>query len=75
MLEAQLYVTKYNSDGTYSNTNTLGNTSQIEESFSIAIASNEDMFLTGYFFTTLNFDWTGGTDSFTTNGSGQAFFN
>ncbi len=67
-----IFITKYNSDGSYGWTRTFGGTS-FDWSGGIVVDSSDDIYITGAFYDTVDFDDTGGTDNYTSNGDGDVF--
>jgi len=67
-----MYLLKMNSDGTYGYTKTFGGTG-VECGYSLAIDSSNNFYVTGWFESTVDFDFTGGTDNHTSNGSRDIF--
>ena len=67
-----IFITKYNSDGSYAWTKTFGGTHE-DYGQGIASDSSGNVFITGYFQGTVNFDGTGGTDNHTSQGGTDIF--
>jgi len=67
-----IFLTKINSDGSYGYTYSIGSTGA-DNAIAVAIDSSDNVFLTGQYSLTVNFDPTGGTDNHTSNG-GQDIF-
>jgi len=70
---ADIFITKINSDGSYGWTKTFGGSSA-DGGFSLSIDSNNNIFVTGYFADTVDFDFTTGTDNHTSNGASDDTF-
>jgi len=67
-----IFVTKINSDGTYGYTKTFGGTGY-DLGNSLALDSSNNVYISGTFYDTVDFDFTGGTDNHTSNGSWDVF--
>ncbi len=67
-----IFVTKYSSDGSYAWTRTFGGAAN-DMGYGISIDSIGNVYGTGCFYTTANFDGTGGTDNKESNGSTDIF--
>jgi hypothetical protein len=67
-----IFITKLNADGTYGWTKTLGGSSS-DYGYSIATDSDGNVFATGNFYGTVDFDSLTGEDSHTSNGSNDIF--
>lgn len=70
--DADIFITKYNSNGSYGWTKTLGGTAE-DYGQGIAVDSDGNIFITGYFQGTVNFNDSGGTDNHTSEGSTDIF--
>jgi hypothetical protein len=57
-----IFITKYNADGSYGWTRTMGNTGD-QLGYAIAVDGNDDVIAMGYFNGTVDFDGTSGTDN------------
>ncbi|MGW8185212.1 MAG: Ig-like domain-containing protein [Candidatus Moraniibacteriota bacterium] len=57
-----IYVTKYNADGSYGWTRTFGGSSDYDDGSTVAVDSLENVFVVGYYGSTTDFDGTSGTD-------------
>ncbi len=66
------FLTKMNSDGSYGWTKTFEG-SGFTEALDVAVDLNGNAFVSGYFWSTFDFDPSAGTDDHTSNGSGDAF--
>jgi len=66
-----IYVTKWNADGTYGWTQTVGSTSS-DVGFGLTVDSTDNIYTSGYFSGTVNFNPTG-TDNHTSNGVQDIF--
>ena len=69
---ADIFVTKYNADGSYGWTKSIGGTAE-DYGQGIAVDSDGNIFITGYFQGTINFDDSGGTDNHTSGGGTDIF--
>lgn len=69
---ADIFITKYNSDGSYGWTRTFGGPAE-DYGAGIATDSDGNVFVTGYYQGTADFDATGGTDNHTANGGADIF--
>ena len=67
-----IFLTKINSDASYGWTYTMGGTAD-DFNASIAVDSSNNIYLTGYFQNTVDFDPTAGVDNKTSNGSYDIF--
>ncbi len=67
-----IFITKYNSDGSYGWTKSIGGTGT-DKGYGIAFDTNDNIFVTGYFQNTVNFDDTGGIDNHTSSGGSDIF--
>ncbi|MEA3323333.1 MAG: Ig-like domain-containing protein, partial [Patescibacteria group bacterium] len=67
-----VFITKYNADGSYGWTRTFGDTGS-DYGMSVSTDAQGDVFIAGYFPGTVNFDGTGGTNNHTSNGSYDIF--
>ncbi|MGW8184634.1 MAG: Ig-like domain-containing protein [Candidatus Moraniibacteriota bacterium] len=72
-LDNNAFLTKYNADGSYGWTHTFGGDSNTE-GYNIAIDFEDDIFITGSFEHTVDFDGTAGTDNRTSRGTDDIFF-
>lgn len=69
-----IFITKYNSDGSYGGTATMGSTSgEGDIGNSIEIDSNGNLFITGRFFLNVDFDPTSEVDNKVSNGDSDIF--
>jgi hypothetical protein len=69
---SDIFLTKINADGSYGYTKTMGGTSS-DQAVSVAVDSNNNAYVTGQFFDTVDFDPGVGVDSHTTTDSQQGF--
>lgn len=69
---SDMFITKYNSDGSYSRTRTIGGI-DFDQMYGIDIDSMGNIYITGSFQNIVNFDSIGGTDNYTSNGSDDIF--
>jgi hypothetical protein len=67
-----IFLTKINFDGTYDLTETMGGTNQ-DFGRSVTVDDSVNVYLTGYFQETVDFDPGSGTDSHTSNGQEDIF--
>ncbi|MEA3323139.1 MAG: SBBP repeat-containing protein [Patescibacteria group bacterium] len=67
------FITKYNADGSYAWTRTIGATGGGTWGMGIATDSSGSVYATGSFSNTVNFDTTGGIDEYTSNGGYDIF--
>ncbi|MBN1915368.1 hypothetical protein JW796_00005, partial [Candidatus Dojkabacteria bacterium] len=67
-----VFITKYNSDGSYGWTRTIG-ASGNDQGMSLAVGSDGSIYVTGSFVGTVDFDGTSGTDLKSSNGSYNIF--
>jgi len=67
-----IFITRINSDGSYGWTGTMGGTGN-DNGQSVAVDRNGNVYLTGYFYNTVDFDPGEGTDSHTSVGSNDIF--
>ncbi len=70
--DTDIFITKYNNDGSYGWTRTFGGTGY-DSGNSISVDSAGNVYVTGCFSHTVNFDSTGGTDNKTSKGSNEIF--
>jgi hypothetical protein len=71
---ADVFITKFTQDGDRVWTRTFGGTSS-DWHLSMDLSSNmSDLFLTGYFYNSVDFDFTSGTDVKTSNGNEDGYF-
>lgn len=68
---SDIFITKYNTDGSYGWTKQIGGTGG-ETGYDIVINQADDYYITGYYQNTVNFD-VFGTDPHTSNGSSDIF--
>jgi LPXTG-motif cell wall-anchored protein len=69
-----VFLTKFNSDGSYSSTQTYGGTGYDDNySGGLAIDSLDNLYITGMFASTVDFNPYAGTDNHTSNGSDDIF--
>lgn len=69
---SDIFLTKINSDGSYGYTYTFGSTGA-DKGIAVDVDSSDNVYITGLYYLTVNFDPTGGTDNHTSNG-GQDIF-
>jgi hypothetical protein len=67
-----IFITKYNSDGSYGWTRTFGSSNN-DSGEDISIDSDGNAFATGYFQSTVDFDDAGGTENKTSKGANDIF--
>lgn len=67
-----IFITKYNADGSYGWTKTFGGSSE-DYGQGIATDANGNVFVSGYFQGTVNFNDSGGTDNHTSGGGTDIF--
>jgi hypothetical protein len=67
-----IFLTKINSDATYGYTYTMGGNS-LDEPSEITLDSLNNIYISGYFFETVDFNPTGGIDNHTSNGENDSF--
>ena len=67
------FITKVNSDGTYGWTKTIGNIGYNRGIQSVKTDLSNNIYVTGLFGGTIDFDFTGGTDNRTSNGGDDIF--
>jgi hypothetical protein len=67
-----IFLTKLNSDGEYQWTRTIGGTLS-DSGQGVAVDSSGDVYITGYFQQTVDFDPVTGPDSYTSKGAGDIF--
>ncbi|MDD3497921.1 MAG: Ig-like domain-containing protein [Candidatus Moranbacteria bacterium] len=70
--DEDIFITKYNSDGSYGWTRTFGGTND-DRGYGISIDSSGSVFATGFFLNTVDFDGTDGVDNHTSSGSLDTF--
>ena len=70
--DTDIFVTKLNSDGTLAWAKQLGGSST-DVGSGIAVDSNDNAYITGYFYATADFDPSGGTFNLTSGGDKDAF--
>jgi hypothetical protein len=69
---SDIFVTKYDSSGNYQWTNTVGGTST-DEGLGISVDSSGNVYTTGYFWGTVDFDPGAGVDNRTSTGNSDIF--
>ncbi len=67
-----IFVSQYQTDGSYGWTQTVGGTEN-DYGYSLAVDDSGNIYVTGLFRGTVDFDPTSGTDSHSSNGSGDIF--
>ncbi|MDH4358475.1 MAG: Ig-like domain-containing protein [Candidatus Berkelbacteria bacterium] len=67
-----IFLTKINSDATYGYTYTVGGNS-LDEPSEITLDSLNNIYISGYFYDTVDFNPTGGTDNHASNGENDSF--
>ena len=67
-----ILITKYYSDGSYGWSRTFGSTGN-DKGFKVVLDDADNIYITGYFQNTVNFDASGGTDSHVSNGDMDIF--
>ena len=60
------FLTKYNPNGSYAYTKTFDSTNGFAQGYGVTTDASGDVYIAGYFFNTIVFDGTGGSDSRTT---------
>lgn len=67
-----MFVTRYDTDGSYGWTRTFGGIDW-DDLEGVGVDSNDNVFVTGAYVSTVDFDGTSGTDEYTSSGYGDVF--